>query len=77
MTKNMEMNGILRIKIKKPGERSVTYTAELILSEEDKFQLQQDILTTELTLAVRTNLAHGQEDGDRARGVKRRRSHAG
>ena len=40
---------------------------QYVLSEEDKFQLQQDLLTTELTLAVRTdNLAHGQEDGDRA-----------
>ncbi len=54
MAKNVEMKGILRIKINKPGERNVTYNAELILSEEDKFQLQQDLLTTELTLAVRT-----------------------
>jgi len=63
------MEGTLRIKINKPGERGVTYKAELILSDGDRFQLQQDLLTTELTLAVRTeeqsDLPIGKTDGDR------------
>jgi len=53
MAKKVEMRGTLRIKISKPGQRSVKYTAELILSRDNKFQLQQDLLTTELTVAVR------------------------
>jgi len=70
MTKHVEMEGTLRVKIIKPGERGVTYKAELILSDEDRFQLQQDLLTTELTLAVRTeeqsDLSMGKTDGERA-----------
>ena len=55
MAKTVEMRGILRLKISNPGQRDVAYEAELILSTNDKFQLQQDLLTTELTdVAVRS-----------------------
>jgi len=53
MVKTIEMRGTLRIKIKNPGQRDVKYEAELILSERDKFQLQQDLLATELMVAVK------------------------
>uniref|UniRef100_A0A6M3ME84 Uncharacterized protein n=1 Tax=viral metagenome TaxID=1070528 RepID=A0A6M3ME84_9ZZZZ len=39
---------MLRIKITNAGERNVTYTAELLLSKQDKFALQRELLTTEL-----------------------------
>jgi len=71
MAKKMEMEGTLRVRIANPGERSVTYKAELILSDEDRFQLQQNLLTTELTLAVRTeeqsDLPMGKTDGEESR----------
>lgn len=55
MAKSVEMRGILRLKITNPGQQNVSYEAELILSSNDKFQLQQDLLTTELTdVAVRS-----------------------
>ena len=55
MAKSVEMKGTLKLKITNPGQGNVTYEAELILSTNDKFQLQQDLLTTELTdVAVRS-----------------------
>lgn len=55
MAKKVEVRGVLRLKITNPGQRNVSYEAELILSTNDKFQLQKDLLTTELTdVAVRS-----------------------
>jgi len=54
MAKTVEMKGTLKIKINNPGQRDVEYEAELVLSDADKFELQRDLLTTELTLAVRS-----------------------
>uniref|UniRef100_A0A6M3M4M8 Uncharacterized protein n=1 Tax=viral metagenome TaxID=1070528 RepID=A0A6M3M4M8_9ZZZZ len=48
MPRTIEMNAVLRIKITNAGERNVTYTAELLLSKQDKFALQRELLTTEL-----------------------------
>uniref|UniRef100_A0A6M3LXG2 Uncharacterized protein n=1 Tax=viral metagenome TaxID=1070528 RepID=A0A6M3LXG2_9ZZZZ len=56
MAKTMEMKGTLKLKISNPGQRDVKYEAELILSDKDKFELQQDLLTTELTVAVRSKM---------------------
>ena len=49
MAKSVEMKGTLRLKITNPGQTNVTYEGELILSSADKFQLQRDLRTTELT----------------------------
>jgi len=49
MPKTIEMNAVLRIKITNAGKRNVAYSAELVLSKNDKFYLQREILTTELT----------------------------
>ena len=55
MAKTVEMKGTLRLKITNPGQSKVKYEAELILSTADKFELQRDLLTTELTgVAVRS-----------------------
>jgi len=55
MAKTVEMRGILRLKFSNPGQSNVKYVAELILSTADKFELQRDLLTTELTgVAVRS-----------------------
>ena len=55
MAKTVEMKGTLRLKISNPGQRDVKYEGELLLSTADKFELQQDLLTTELSgIAVRT-----------------------
>ncbi len=55
MAKKVEMRGILRLKITNPGQRNVSYEAELILSSNDKFELQRVLLSTELTdVAVRS-----------------------
>uniref|UniRef100_A0A6M3LXR0 Uncharacterized protein n=1 Tax=viral metagenome TaxID=1070528 RepID=A0A6M3LXR0_9ZZZZ len=49
MPRTIELDAVLRIKITNAGERNVTYAAELILSKNDKFALQRELLTTELT----------------------------
>ena len=55
MAKTMEIKGTLKLKISNPGQRDVKYVAELIVSDKDKFELQRDLLSTELTgVAVRS-----------------------
>lgn len=61
MAKKREMKATLRIKINNPGQRNVKYTAELILSRDNKFQLQKDLLTTELTVAVKDYTTASEE----------------
>ncbi len=55
MAKSIEMKGTLKLKITHPGQSNVTYEGEIILSTADKFELQRDLLTTELSgIAIRT-----------------------
>ena len=46
--RTIEVDALLRLKIRNPGQRNVEYTAEIFLSRQDKDRIRQLILATGL-----------------------------